>query len=141
MAACPAAAAGPQHRARFIDELLGLARQGFCGVLVIRGGHGVGKTTMASYAVSAASGFSVSAFTAVESEISLHYGGVHELVIPFLPLIGDLPAPQRQALRVAFGLEDGPQPDRFLVGLACLTLLARAATDQPVLCAVDDASG
>jgi hypothetical protein len=81
----------------------------------------------------------VSAFTAVESEISLQYGGVHELLIPFLPLIGDLPAPQRQALRVAFGLEAGPRPDRFLVGLACLTLLARAAADEPVLCAVDDA--
>ena len=122
-----------------IDELLELVRRGFSGVLMLRGGHGVGKTTMASYAVDAASGFSVSAFTAVETEISLQYGGVHELLIPFLPLIGDLPAPQRQALRVAFGMEAGPQPDRFLVGLACLTLLARAAADEPVLCAVDDA--
>ena len=122
-----------------IDELLELVRRGFSGVLVLRGGHGVGKTTMASYAVDAASGFSASAFTAVETEISLQYGGVHELLIPFLPLIGDLPAPQRQALRVAFGMEAGPQPDRFLVGLACLTLLARAAADEPVLCAVDDA--
>lgn len=57
-----------------IDELLELVRRGFCGVLVLRGGHSVGKTTMASYAVGAASGFLVSAFTAVESEISLHYG-------------------------------------------------------------------
>lgn len=122
-----------------IDELLELVRRGFCGVLVLRGGHGVGKSTMASYAVGAASGFLVSAFPAVESEISLQYGAVHELLLPFLPLIGDLPAPQRQALRVAFGLEAGPQPDRFLVGLACLTLLARAAADEPVLCAVDDA--
>jgi DNA-binding CsgD family transcriptional regulator len=122
-----------------IDELLKLVHQGFCGVLVLRGGHGVGKTSMASYAVGAASGFSVSAFTAVESEINLQYGGVHELLIPFLPLMGDLPAPQAQALRVAFGLEVGPRPDRFLVGLACLTLLARAAADEPVLCAVDDA--
>jgi DNA-binding CsgD family transcriptional regulator len=122
-----------------IDQLLELVRRGFSGVLVLRGGHGVGKTTMASYAVDAASGFLVSAFTAVETEITLQYGGVHELLIPFLPLIGDLPAPQRQALRVAFGMEAGPQPDRFLVGLACLTLLARAAADEPVLCAVDDA--
>ena len=122
-----------------IDQLLELVRRGFSGVLVLRGGHGVGKTTMASYAVGAASGFSVSAFTAVESEINLQYGGVHELLIPFLPLIGYLPAPQRQALRVAFGMEVGRQPDRFLVGLASLTLLARAAADEPVLCAVDDA--
>jgi hypothetical protein len=99
----------------------------------------VGKTTLASYAVGAASGFLISAFAAVESEINLQYGGVHELLIPFLPLTGDLPAPQRQALRVAFGMEAGPPPDRFLVGLACLTLLSRAAADEPVLCAVDDA--
>jgi DNA-binding CsgD family transcriptional regulator len=122
-----------------IGELLELVRQGFSGVLVIRGGHGVGKTALARYAVGAASGFLVSAFAAVESEINLQYGGVHELLIPFLPLAGDLPAPQRQALRVAFGMEAGPPPDRFLVGLACLTLLSSAAADEPVLCAVDDA--
>ena len=28
-----------------IDEVLGLARQGFSGVLMLRGGPGVGKTT------------------------------------------------------------------------------------------------
>ena len=66
-----------------IDELLELVRRGFSGVLVLRGGHGVGETTMASYAVGAASGFLFSAFTAVESEFNLHYGGVHELLIPF----------------------------------------------------------
>jgi DNA-binding CsgD family transcriptional regulator len=122
-----------------IGELLELVRQGFSGVLVFRGGHGVGKTALAGYAVGAASGFLISAFAAVESEINLQYGCVHELLLPFLPLAGDLPVPQRQALRVAFGVEAGPPPDRFLVGLACLTLLSRAAADEPVLCAVDDA--
>jgi AAA ATPase-like protein len=122
-----------------IGELLELVRQGFSGVLVFRGGHGVGKTTLARYAVGAASGFKVSAFAAVESEINLQYSGVHELLLPFQPLAGDLPAPQRQALPVAFGMEAGPPPDRFLVGLACLTLLSRAAADEPVLCVVDDA--
>ena len=63
---------------------------------------------------------------------------MHELLIPFLPLIGELPAPQRQALGWLSAWRR-PQPERFLVGLACLTLLARAAADQPVLCAVDDA--
>jgi DNA-binding NarL/FixJ family response regulator len=122
-----------------IDDLLGLVRRGFSAVLVLRGGHGVGKTTLVDYAVGAASGFRISAVAGVESEINLQYGGVHQLLVPFLPLTGDLPAPQRQALQVAFGLESGPRQDRFLAGLACLTLVSRAAADQPVLCLVDDA--
>ena len=64
---------------------------------------------------------------------------MHQLLIGFLPLIDDLPAPQRQALQVAFGLTAGPAPEPFLVGLACLTLLSRTAADQPVLTIVDDA--
>jgi DNA-binding CsgD family transcriptional regulator len=122
-----------------VDELLGAVRHGLSGVLVLRGGPGVGKTTVAGYAIGAASGFQVSAITGVESEINLAYGAAHQLLVPFLSLIGDLPGPQRQAIGVAFGLEAGPAPDGFLVGLACLTLLAYAAADQPVLCVVDDA--
>jgi DNA-binding CsgD family transcriptional regulator len=122
-----------------IDELLDAVRGGFSGVLVVRGGPRVGKTSMGDYAIKAASGFQVCAITGVKSEINLAYGAVHQLLIPFLPLIGDLPGPQRQALGVAFGLEAGPPPESFLVGLACLTLLSRAAADQPVLCVVDDA--
>src|SRR5215469_5578522 len=122
-----------------IDELLDAIRGGLSGVLVLCGGPGVGKTSLTRYALGAASGFQVCAITGVESEIDLAYGAVHQLLVPFLPLIGDLPGPQRQALRVAFGLEAGPPPESFLVGLACLTLLSRAAADQPVLCVVDDA--
>jgi AAA ATPase domain len=122
-----------------IDELQGAVRRGFSRVLVLRGDSGAGKTTVAAYAIEAASGFQVSAITGVESEINLEYGAVHQLLVPFLPLIGDLPGPQRQAIGVAFGLETAPSPDSFLVGLACLTLLSRAAADQPVLCVVDDA--
>jgi DNA-binding CsgD family transcriptional regulator len=124
---------------RSLDDLLGLVRRGFSGVLVLRGGHGVGKTTLLDYAVGAASGFWTSPIAGVESEINLHYGGLFELLVPFLPLIRDLPVPKRQALQVAFGVEAGPPPDLFLVGLACLTLVSRAAADQPVLCVVDDA--
>jgi len=122
-----------------IHDLLDAVRREFSGVLVIRGDPGVGKTALAGYAIGAASGFQVAAITGVESEINLEYGAVHQLLVPFLPLIGDLPGPQRQAIGVAFGLEAGPSPDAFLVGLACLTLLSRAAADQPVLCVVDDA--
>ncbi len=98
-----------------IDDLLEVVRRGFSGVLVLRGCHGAGKTTLVDYAVEEASGFRISSIVGVESEINLQYGAVHELLIPFLPLIDDLPVPQRQAIRVAFGL------------------------DRPVLCAVDDA--
>jgi DNA-binding CsgD family transcriptional regulator len=122
-----------------IDELLEAVRGGFSGVLVLRGSPGVGKTTLADYAIEAASGFQVSAITGVESEINLEYGAVHQLLVPFLPLTGDLPGPQRQAIGVAFGVEAGPPPETFLLGLACLTLLSRAAAYQPVLCVVDDA--
>jgi DNA-binding CsgD family transcriptional regulator len=122
-----------------VDELLEVVRGGFGGALVVCGGAGVGKTTLVGYGVVAASGFQVSAIAGVESEIKLDYGAVHQLLIPFLPLAGDLPVPQRQAIRVAFGMEAGPAPGSFLVGLACLTLLSRAAADQPVLCVIDDA--
>src|SRR5215813_590079 len=126
------------ERAR-IDELLDLVRRGLSGVLVLRGCQGAGKTTLVDYAAETASGFRVAAIVGDESEINLPYGAVHQLLLPFLPLIDELPVPQRQALQVAFGMEARPPPERFLVGLACLTLLSRAATDQPVLCTVDDA--
>src|SRR5215472_848892 len=122
-----------------IDELLDAVRGGLSGVLVLCGGPGVGKTSLTGYALGAASGFQVPVITGVESEIDLAYGAVHQLLVPFLPLIGDLPGPQRQAIGVAFGLEAGPPPESFLVGLACLTLLSRVAADQTVLCVVDDA--
>jgi DNA-binding CsgD family transcriptional regulator len=122
-----------------IDDLLGQVRQGLSGVLALRGGDGVGKSRLVEYAVGAASEFRVSAVGGVESEISLPHGAVHQLLIGFLPLIDDLPVPQRQALQVALGLMAGRPPEPFLVGLACLTLLSRAAADQPVLVTVDDA--
>jgi DNA-binding CsgD family transcriptional regulator len=123
-----------------IDDLLNSVRRGSGRVLVLRGGHGVGKTSLAGYAVEAASGYQVSVIAGVESEIRLEYGAIHQLLIPFLPLVDDLPAPQREAIRVAFGLEAGPVTGGFFVGLACLTLLSHAAVDQPVLCVIDDAN-
>jgi DNA-binding CsgD family transcriptional regulator len=122
-----------------IDDVLERVRHGLSGTLVLRGSPGAGKTRLLDYAIGAASGFCISATGGVYSEINLPYSAVHQLLFPFLPLIDDLPAPQLRALRVAFGLEAGAPPERFLVGLACMTLLSRAAADGPVLCAVDDA--
>ena len=76
--------------------------------------------------------------TGIESEIGLEFAALHQLLIPVLSGIGELPGPQRRALQVAFGMAEGPPADLFLVGLAALTLLARAAEERPVLCLIDD---
>src|SRR5689334_10288825 len=122
-----------------IDRVLDAARSGFCGTLVLRGGPGVGKSTLLQYAVAAAPDLRVCRIAGVESEITMEFGGLHQLLVPCLPQLDDLPPPQRGALRVAFGQEAGPPPERFLVGLATLTLLSRAAEEQPLLCIIDDA--
>jgi len=70
--------------------------------------------------------------------MELVFAGLHQIVAPFLPHLDRLPAPQRDALASAFGLMAGRPPDRFQVGLATLTLLADAASEQPLLCIVDD---
>jgi DNA-binding CsgD family transcriptional regulator len=85
------------------------------------------------YAINASPDLRVCSIAGVESEISMEFGGLHQLLLPFLPLLDDLPPPQRGALRVAFGQQIGPPPERVLVGLATLTLLSRAAQDQPLL--------
>jgi DNA-binding CsgD family transcriptional regulator len=122
-----------------IDQVLDTVRSGFSRTLVLRGLPGVGKSTLLRYAIDAAPDMQVSSIAGVESEISLEYGGLHQLLLPFLPLLDELPPPQRGALRVAFGQEPGPPPERFLVVLATLTLLSRAAEEQPLLCLIDDA--
>jgi hypothetical protein len=70
--------------------------------------------------------------------MELAFAGLHQLCGPMLDRLGRLPGPQRDALRIAFGLEAGPAPDRFLVGLAVLSLLSEAAGDRPLVCVVDD---
>jgi DNA-binding CsgD family transcriptional regulator len=122
-----------------IDRALLSVRNGSSATLVIRGAPGVGKTALLGYAADAAPDMGICGVIGIESEIDLEFAGLHELLIPFIRDIEDLPGPQHQAMRVAFGMDEGPPPDRFLVGLAALTLLARAAEDRPVLCLIDDA--
>src|SRR5215469_2829759 len=126
-----------QERAA-IDRVLDAARGGFSGVLVLRGEPGHGKTTLLQYAIDSAADLRVSSVVGVESEISMAFAAVHQLLVPFNSLLPALPAPQRDALKIAFGREAGPPPSLFLVGLAALTLLSRAAEDQPLLCVIDD---
>jgi len=122
-----------------LDRLLDTARAGHSAVLVVRGEPGIGKTALLEYAASRAAGFRVVRAWGVESEMELPFAGLHQLCGPMLGRLEQLPGPQRDALRVAFGLAEGDAPDRFLVGLAVLSLLADVAEDQPLFCLVDDA--
>ena len=123
-----------------IDELLAAARDGLSGALMLTGEPGIGKTRLLEYAAAAAADLRAIWLAGVESETQLGFGALHRLLRPFLDRIPGLPVPQRDALSAAFGLASGGEPpDRYLVGLATLTLLASVAVDQPVLCLVDDA--
>ena len=122
-----------------LDALLDSVRAGMSGALVLRGGPGIGKSTLLDYAVERAADLQVVRTVAVESEKTLGFAAVHQLLVPHLPAMDRLPEPQRRALGVAFGLVSGPPADPFLVGLGVLTLLSDAAEVRPVLCVMDDA--
>jgi DNA-binding NarL/FixJ family response regulator/energy-coupling factor transporter ATP-binding protein EcfA2 len=108
--------------------------------LVLVGAPGVGKTTLLDYAAGAAAPETrIIRISAVEPELGLAFGGLHQLLLPFVSRIGLLPLPQRRALRSALGLGAGSTPDRFLVGLAVLTLLSEEAVERSLLIIVDDA--
>ncbi|WP_280840916.1 ATP-binding protein [Micromonospora sp. A200] len=122
-----------------LERVLAAARAGSSAVLVLRGEAGIGKTALLNYAASRAAGFRKAGVAGIESEMGLPFAGLHQLCAPMLDQLHELPGPQRDALSVAFGLREGEAPDRFLVGLAVLGLLAYAAEDQPLACLVDDA--
>ena len=121
-----------------LDQVVNAVRAGGSRVLVVRGEPGVGKSALLDYLARGASDCRVMRATGVESEMELAFAGLHQLLSPVLDLLHQLPVPQREALRTAFGLSAGPAPDRFLVGLAVLGLLSEAAADRPLLCVVDD---
>ena len=116
------------------DVLAGRSR-----VTVLRGEAGVGKSALLGYLTGRADGWHVARAAGVESEMELAYAGLHQLCTPMLDHLGRLPAPQRDALATVFGRSAGAAPDRFLVGLATLTLVAEVAEQQPLVCIVDDA--
>lgn len=121
-----------------IDHVLASAKGGMSAVLVLRGDAGTGKTALLDYAVESAGDLDVVRLVGIESEAELGYAALHQLLIRYLGRLDSLPAPQHRALAMAFGISEGGPPDRFLVGLASLTLLSGAAMARPLLCVVDD---
>ena len=130
---------GRREEREALGGLLEAVRGGQSRVLVVCGEPGVGKTALVEWAIASASGFGVLRAVGVESEMELAFAALQQLCAPMLDRLGELPVPQRDALGVAFGLRAGDAPDRFLVGLAVLSLLAEVAEEQPLVCVVDDA--
>jgi len=130
---------GRQDECEALTGLVTSAQSGRSQVLVLRGEAGIGKTALLEFLVDRARGCRVGRVAGVESELELAYAGLHQLCSPYLNRIDNLPTPQRDALGTAFGLRPGSAPDRFLLGLAVLTLLSDVAEEQPLICVVDDA--
>ena len=122
-----------------LDRLIAGVRAGQSRVLVLRGEAGIGKSALLGHLSAAAEGCRIARAAGVESEMELAFAGLHALCSPMLDRLGHLPGPQRDALNTAFGMSAGPPPDRFLVGLAVLSLIADVAEEQPLVCVVDDA--
>src|SRR3954451_7298813 len=122
-----------------LEQELQKARDGEAAILVVRGSQGLGKTALLDHAVSQASGFRVIRTRAVASETQLSYAALQVLCAQLLDDAGQLPPVQRDALATAMGQLRGSDPDRFLLGLATLNLVARAAGSRPLLCIIDDA--
>lgn len=131
---------GRRREQQLLAGLMGGAREGRSGVLVVRGEAGIGKTALISSVLGQSADFRVIQGSGAEAEMELAYAGVQQICAPLVSLLNRLPAPQRHALQVALGIADGPgAPDRLLVGLALLTLLSEAGAEQPTICVVDDA--
>jgi DNA-binding CsgD family transcriptional regulator len=122
-----------------LDAVLAHARAGRSAFLVIRGEPGIGKTALLRHAARQASGLRTVEVEGVQAEMELAFAGIHQLCAPILDGLGALAEPQQNALRVALGVLSGDPPDRFLVAVAVLNLLAETAEERPLLCLVDDA--
>jgi DNA-binding CsgD family transcriptional regulator len=130
---------GRESERRQLGALARDVRQGRSRSLVVRGEAGIGKTALLAYLVGSAPDMTVVRAAGVESEMELPYASLHQLCASLLDRLARLPAPQRQALEIVFGLSSGPAPDQFLVGLSVLTLLSEVGDERPLLCVVDDA--
>ena len=127
-----------QRECELLDGLLHAVRNGRGGVMVVRGEAGIGKSALLDYTARASADLRLVQVAGVESEMELAFAALHQFCSPLLDSLPLLPKPQRDALAIALGLQSGPAPDHFIVGLAVLSLLSEAAEDRPLVCLIDD---
>src|SRR3954467_15307689 len=130
---------GRRRECATLSGVVAAVKAGRSQVLALRGEAGIGKTALLEFLLGRAPGCQVARAAGVESEMELPFAGLHQLCSPYADRLTRLPGPQRAALGTAFGLRPGTAPDRFLVGLAVLTLLSEVAEEQPLVCVLDDA--
>jgi DNA-binding CsgD family transcriptional regulator len=121
-----------------LDRLVGAVRAGQSRVLVLRGEPGIGKSVLLDYVSRQAAGCQIARVAGIQPEMELAFAGLHQLCAPMLGRLDRLPEPQGEALRIAFGISAGPEPNRFHVALAVLSLLSEAAEERPLICLIDD---
>jgi DNA-binding CsgD family transcriptional regulator/tetratricopeptide (TPR) repeat protein len=130
---------GRASECALLDDLVSAIGRGESRALVLRGEAGIGKTALLEYLIASAPDASVVRAVGVQSDMELAFASLHQLCGPLLDGLEGLPAPQRRAMEIVFGLTAGEAPDRFLVGLAVLSLFSEVAEQRPLLCVVDDA--
>ncbi|NAZ74864.1 AAA family ATPase [Kineococcus sp. T13] len=137
--ASPRRLLGRAGELQHVGELLGRARNGRGGALLLTGEPGIGKTALLQEATSSPTGARLLRVDGYEAESTIAFAALQRLLTPLREHLPALPQPHQQALRVAAGAVAGPAPDRFLVGLGVLGLLAAAGGESPLTCVVDDA--
>src|SRR5215216_2436895 len=130
---------GRARECALLDDLVSAIGRGESRSLVLRGEAGIGKTALLEYLIASAPDATIVRAVGVQSDMELPYAALHQLCGPLLDRLEALPPPQRRAMEIVFGVAAGAAPDRFLVGLAVLSLFSEAAERRPLLCVVDDA--
>src|SRR5260370_27602457 len=130
---------GREEEQAEIARMIADVRNGISSVLVLHGEAGIGKTALLDATIVSAKDFTVVRVIGIESEMELGFAALPQILSRFAGGIDDLPSPQADALRAALGFGESAAPDRFLVGLAALTLLSSAAEARRLLIVIDDA--
>ena len=96
---------GRASECALLDDLVSAIRRGESRSLVLRGEAGIGKTALLEYLIASAPDATVVRAVGVQSDMELAFASLHQLCGPLLDRLETLPAPQRQAMEIVFGLD------------------------------------